>query len=195
VTSPARTVVDVLTMSSTGRRAAVVLTDSALRADHVTLGALQDELDRFAGHRGVRRAGRLVALARVGTRSCPESVLRLDIVDAGLPCPVPGWELRENGGLLAEGDLVLPDLLIWGEYDGFEVHTDRRQFRKDRRRAAMLTRRGWWYLAVTDEHLAQPQAAVEEFRHAVELAPARIAGLPWGMSPEADAAKRGWLGR
>jgi hypothetical protein len=190
VSAPARTVMDVATLPTTRLVAAVALAEAAVRAGHTTLEALHAEAAARAGRRGAVRAREVAELAKVGSRSCPETFARVTLVVAGVADPVPGYQICDDAGIvLFEGDLVVEDLLLWNEYDGYDVHAERRQFRKDRTRQRRIGRRGWHYLPFTDEILASPQAYLEEMREEVRAAPARVAALPWGLSPEADRAK------
>ena len=61
-----------------------------------------------------------------------------------------------DGELLAEGDLGIKMLLIWGEYDGYDVHSQRRVFRGDRVRDRWVDRRGWKVMRFTDEAFVSP---------------------------------------
>ena len=130
-------------------------------------------------------------LARHGTDSAMESISRLVLVDAGLP--VPDVDLRivdEFGRPLARGDLGYRLLLVWIEYDGYDVHTERTAFRLDRSRQNWLQARGWQVLRFSDAALRYGGTQmVRDVRQALLAAPARIAALPAGLSPEADAAR------
>lgn len=191
VSAPARTVMDIATLPTTRLVAAVALADSALRAGDTTLDDLRAEAAARVGRRGAVRAREVADLAKVGSRSCPETFARVTLVVAGVADPVPGYQICDDANFVVfEGDLVIEDLLLWSEYDGYDVHAERRQFRKDRNRQRRITRRGWHYLPFTDEILAAPQAFVAEMHEEVCAAPARVAALPWGLSPEADQAKR-----
>lgn len=97
------------------------------------------------------------------------------------------------GRLLARGDLGYRRRLIWMEYDGFDVHTRRNVFRRDRARQNWLQDRGWYVLRYTDESLTSRRRMVHEASRALAAAPARIAALAPGLSPEADDARHALL--
>lgn len=95
------------------------------------------------------------------------------------------------GVVLARGDLGSKRLLIWAEYDGYDVHIQRSTFRGDRKGDRWLQRRGWHVMRFVDADLRQPRAMCTEWRQAIADAPRRISALPAGLSPEADEARRG----
>lgn len=173
------------------RRRALVIADAALRSGWCTLAGLREALPLLAGLRGCVQAREIVELARAGTDSCQETVTRLILVDGGLPEPDVNMRItNEHGRVLARGELGYRNKLIWLEYDGFAVHIDRQVFRKDRSRQNWLVNRGWFVLRYTDEDVNRGQRRmVHDSRTALLDAPARIAALRPGLSPEADEAR------
>jgi hypothetical protein len=119
---------------------------------------------------------------------------RLTVIDAGLAEPDVRIELWEDGVLIARADLGYCEWLIWIEYDGFAVHTAKQTFRSDRHRDRWLTRRGWEVMRLSDADIQHPQRFLGHLADSLRATPARIAALPAGLSPEADAA-RAALGR
>jgi hypothetical protein len=97
---------------------------------------------------------------------------------------------NERGDLLVRGDLGIRRLLIWGEYDGFDPHTERETFRGDRSKPRWLQRRGWYVMRFTDVDLRRPAATCQEWLAAIADAPARIQALDPRKSPEAAAARQ-----
>jgi hypothetical protein len=189
VTSPARTVVDMARQLPSLH--ATVLADSALRDRLLTPEHLAAQLTVFEGFRNIDRARQAIARAQPGTRSVPETQLRLIALDAGLDGVQAGYQIRnEYGELLVEADAADENVMIWLEYDGFEVHSERRQFRRDRGRALWLKDRGWDVAAITDEQLRHSGFLTAVVASMIQRAPRRLEALPWGLSPEADAAKR-----
>ncbi len=174
------------------RQRAVVIADSALRSGWCTVDDLRRGLPLLAGLRGCVQARRVVELAREGTDSCQETLTRLILLSGGLPEPDVDMRIRdEHGRLLARGELGYRDKLIWLEYDGFAVHTDRHVFRRDRTRQNWLVNRGWFVLRYTDEAVYRGQRRiVQDAGTALSDAPARIAALRPRLSPEADDARR-----
>ena len=168
----------------------VQIIDGALFDKRTTKTELFSCLERFAGERNVAIARRRVERACEKVRSPQETRLRLMLADAGIRLDVP-IELRDwDGELLAEGDLGIKKLLIWGEYDGYDSHSDRGVFRRDRIGDRALSRRGWNVMRFVDEDLNRPAAAVRDWEAAIAEAPARIAALGARRSPEVAEARR-----
>jgi hypothetical protein len=80
--------------------------------------------------------------------------------------------------------------MLWGEYDGYDVHTQRATFRGDRAGDRWLQRRGWHVMRFTDADLYRPAAMVREWLSAQRNAPMRIAAMSPDRSPELAAAQR-----
>jgi hypothetical protein len=189
VTTPARTVVDLARIWPLPT--AVVVADAALRQTSCTHADLVTALDRQRGLRGIRRAREALRLTQPGTRSCGETRARLVIVRSELPEPEVGIQIRNSfGDLIAEADMGYRHWLIWIEYDGFDVHTERDTFRLDRTRQRFLERRGWFVLRMVDSDVHQPAAFLSDLGAAIEDAPRRIASMAATRSPEVGAARR-----
>jgi len=190
-TGPARTIVELARDSSIAPTLVVQIIDGALRDGRVRLGELLACLDRMPGQRGVARARELVGLAREGVDSPPETSMRLALWFDGIREMDIGIEIRDDVGVvLARGDLGVRRLLIWAEYDGYDVHTRRPTFRGDRVGDRWLQRRGWHVMRFVDDDLRRPAQLCAEWRRAVADAPRRVGALPPGLSPEADDALR-----
>lgn len=188
-TTVARTVLD-LRRHSLSRSAALVMADDALARGLCTLADLAAATARLARLRGVIAARELVRLADGRSRSPAETRLRLLLLDADLPAPVPNWVLRDDWGVvLAIGDLVYPLLLLWIEYDGYAVHTQRAVFRSDRTRERMLRARGWEVIRLVDTDLQHPERMARLIARFLMQAPGRIRSLPAGLSPEVTVAQ------
>lgn len=116
-TTPARTVVDVA--RTVGFEEAVAVADAALHAGLVTPAQLAAALARAAGWPGAPAARRVVAAADGRSESVGETRSRLAIRRAGLPAPVPQWEvLDRTGRLVGRADFGWPGLRTVGEFDG-----------------------------------------------------------------------------
>jgi hypothetical protein len=74
--------------------------------------------------------------------SPPESRLRVACHLAGLPQPVPQFEVVVNGVFLGRVDLAWPEAQLVVEYEG-EYHFDGLQIAKDDARYERLTAAGW----------------------------------------------------
>lgn len=140
VTTPARTAFDL------GRRLAhdqaVAAMDALLR-----IGGAKPEEVRAVAARHLRASGRRQALAAAASadprsESPRESLLRLAVQQAGLPPPVPQFEVRVDGRFVARLDLAWPELKVALEYDGAH-HRDRDQYGRDLTRHNALRAAGW----------------------------------------------------
>jgi len=190
--SATRTLVELARDGRTPALLVVQIIDGAIRDGRVTKAELFACLDRLAGERGITRARRLVERSREGVDSPQETTMRLTLEDSGISGLDVGIEICEEpyGDVLARGDLGIKLLLIWGEYDGFGPHSERRTFRSDRRGDRWLHRRGWHVMRFTDTDLARPVDTCREWQAAIGDAPARIRALDPRRSPEIAAAWR-----
>jgi hypothetical protein len=121
-------------------------------------------LDR-PSRRGIHRALMLLELATGKADSPPESVLRLTVVEAGLPVPEVQYEIRTiEGRLLYLLDLAWPPQRIALEYDGFAAHEERRDY--DAERDARMAGRGWITVRASAADLRDPTRVLRELRAA-----------------------------
>ncbi len=104
---------------------------------------LVERVEFYRG-RGKREASKAVRLIRPGAESRPESLLRLSILDAGLPEPEVNPHLYDAAGrFLGRGDLVYRQWRVIVEYDGEHHRTNNRQYDRDVLRLENLARHGW----------------------------------------------------
>lgn len=189
--SPPRTLVELARVAAFAPTLVVPILDGALRDGVVDVDELRACLARMPGERGVARARELVGMARYPVDSPQETSMRLALWFEGVRDLDVGIEIcDEYGAVLARGDLGSKRLLIWSEYDGYDVHIQRSAFRGDRRGDRWLQRRGWHVMRFVDADLRQPARLCAEWHHAIADAPRRIRSLPAGLSPEADDARR-----
>lgn len=117
VTSAARTVVDLA--RTVPFEQAVVVADAALARRLVDRADLDDALQRATRWPGNPAARRAIAFADGRSESVGESRSRVAIRRAGLPVPLPQWEVRVGDGrLIGRVDFGWPDLAAVGEFDG-----------------------------------------------------------------------------
>jgi hypothetical protein len=125
--------------------------------------ATLDELADAAAYWGSRRGARTLATAlpriRVGAESPKETHLRLRIVDAGLPEPLPNPAVRLASGRVVHPDLAYPEPRIALEYLGDTHRTERRRWQDDLRRRRDLAAAGWRVIEVTADDLGPHRAA------------------------------------
>lgn len=131
---------------------AVVVLDGLLGRKLVTAGELRAFAESRYGQRGARRAGRAFRLADGRAQSPPESQLRVRLVLAGLPPPVPQFPVRLPGGVVYHPDLAWPQFRVAIEYDG-HWHATPDQLHRDRRRLNQLVAAGWIVLHCTSQRL------------------------------------------
>lgn len=109
------------------------------------------DLTRVAtGHRGKRGAKNLswaLPRLRVGAQSPRESLLRLALVERGLPEPVVQPAIMTAAGIL-HSDLGYPDHRVLIEYEGDHHRTDRAQWLEDLRRRQLFEDAGYRVIAV-----------------------------------------------
>lgn len=122
-----------------------------------------------AGHRrGVRTAAWAITYVRVGPASRPETLLRLCLVEAGLPEPEIGVAVPVAGGsLVLHPDLAYPALRIAIEYEGGR-HREARRWERDIERRELFEDAGWRVIRVTAAGLADPIALVARVRCVIE---------------------------
>ena len=151
---------------------ALAVLDAALRSGRVSDSQLVAYL-QGTGFRGSRRIRDLVPLASPLAESPPESWLRLSCLRAGLPPPVPQFEVVGADGRRYRLDLAWPEHQVAAEYDGVEFHTGA-HLTRDRTKWNALHGVGWTIFAVTgrnfwndrDRILALIQAALTTRRPA-----------------------------
>ncbi|RBY76996.1 hypothetical protein DQ239_12560 [Blastococcus sp. TF02-09] len=139
-TSPVRTAWEVATLEPIGT--AVGVLDAMVRAGVLDVGALQQMQERPPGVWRSRRARRAFGLVDGRSESPPESWVRVACALAGLPAPVPQYEVIDGGVWLARVDLAWPERRLIVEYDG-EYHFDGLQIAKDDVRLTALIAAGW----------------------------------------------------
>ncbi|MGY1702055.1 DUF559 domain-containing protein [Geodermatophilus sp. SYSU D00766] len=163
-TAPLRTAWDVAALEPTA--GAVSVLDAMLRDGLVTADELAELLRRRPGRRGSRRVRRALELTDPRSESPPESVVRVACVLAGLPAPVPQYEVVEDGRRLARVDLAWPEHRVVVEYEG-EYHFDGVQIERDDARLARLVAAGWLVIRVAAHDLRALDDVVDRVRTAL----------------------------
>jgi very-short-patch-repair endonuclease len=171
VTSPVRTFLDVAANPAASRGDVVAFADAALRAGLTDRHELMTAIDLRTGRRGSNRAREAVGLADERSESPPESVLRVLLIDSGMPSPEVNVDLFDEWGrFIARADLYLRKARLLVEFDGDHHRTSREQFATDLRRSAALVAAGYAQLRFTasdlfgypEQLLATVAAAVRE---------------------------------
>jgi hypothetical protein len=111
--------------------------------------AFHQWVDEGRGHRGIRTARQVLAVADPLAGSPMESVLRWMIVEAGLPAPVLQHPVRDpNRMFIGRVDMAWPRRRVLVEFDG-DIHRTRDVFVNDLRRQNGLVLAGWVVLRFT----------------------------------------------
>lgn len=147
VTTATRTALDLACWYPLGE--AVTAIDALARAADLRLSAVLSLAQRTPGRRRIRQAREALGLVDAGSQSPRETMLRLWLVEAGLPKPqtqIPVY--GDNGSPIAYLDMGWPELRVAVEYDGEQHRTDRSQYRWDVRRREIPERQGWIVIRV-----------------------------------------------
>ncbi len=109
----------------------------------VSLRELRERVELYHG-RGKQAASRAILLVRQGAESRPETLLRLAIMDGGLPEPEVNPDIRDAGGrFIGRGDLVYRRWRVIVEYDGEQHRKNAKQFDRDVQRLEAFANNGW----------------------------------------------------
>lgn len=117
-----------------------------------TLAYLRQMVARHRNLQGIVRAREALEVMRVGADSAPETVLRLAMVDAGLPEPELQLKLWD-GPMAPSADAGYRARKIALQYDGAH-HLDEVQRHSDRRRDRAFEAAGWTVLVFTQKDYA-----------------------------------------
>jgi hypothetical protein len=118
-----------------------------------TLEELHALVKRHPNLQGVVRARQALELMRVGADSAPESLLRLAMLDAGIPEPELQLKLRSDDPFSPSADLGFRQRRVAIQYDGGH-HLAEAQTLSDRRRNKAFEAAGWTVLVFRRDDLA-----------------------------------------
>jgi hypothetical protein len=123
--------------------------DGRYRTSLATRQELADAVERHAGCRGARALVWALARVREGVDSRPESLLRVLLVEAGLPEPLVNDPTPVKGGSLTlRPDLKFPQWRVVLEYEGENHWRDRKQWARDQQRRELFEEAGWKVIRV-----------------------------------------------
>jgi hypothetical protein len=116
-----------------------------------------------------RRLSTAAPALRPGSRSPGETLLRLLLVEAGLPEPEINAAVTDaSGRFIGEGDLVFRSRRVVVEYEGDYHRVDKRQWRKDVLRYERMQDAGYRVVRVTVEDLRdRPAETIARIRAAL----------------------------
>jgi very-short-patch-repair endonuclease len=176
VTTPARTLIDLAAVAD-ARSVEIALHD-ALRRGLVSPSRLRWRTEEAAGS---GRGG--VALIRELLEACRgpgvpmsvfETVFSQGLRASDLPEATRQHQVKDGGRLIATIDFAFPDYLIAIETDGYDWHSDRPSWQRDRARRNRLTLLGWRIIHITWADLQErPDEVFAELRKLIEATPAR----------------------
>lgn len=179
VTFVPRTLMDLGSVERPARVGAAL--DDALRRGLTSFGELRGFLDEVAvrGRRGVGVLRRLLAErdpSQAPTESVLEEMVLRCLRTAGFPEPVRQLEIFEGSLPIARLDLAYPKSKVAIEADGYQYHSSKEVWEKDRRRDAMLMVRGWRVIHVTwDQIHRRPEEFLRDLRVLLVQDPGRRA--------------------
>ena len=135
-----------------------------------TLEELHALVERHPNLQGVVRARQALELMRVGADSAPESLLRLAMLDAGIPEPELQLKLRSDDPFSPSADLGFRHRRVAIQYDGGH-HLAEAQTLSDRRRNKAFEAAGWTVLVFRRDDLADGfELATKKIRKALRSA-------------------------
>ena len=127
---------------------AVPWIDALAHVQEIKNERLREHALLHAGEVGCWRAAETLALCDGRAESRPESIVRVHLVLAGIPAPIPQWRVVVDHRFIARVDLAWPDLKLAVEYDG-EWHASNAALSRDRQRLRDLNAAGWLVYPVT----------------------------------------------
>lgn len=124
---------------------------------------LRDAVAAFPGRRGKPTMRCAVELLNERAESRKESLLRVIIVQAGLPGLSVNLPITTSGGFDYRADLAFPERKVVIEYQG-GYHGDEAQRRKDMTRRSRLEADGWFVMEVNADDLKNPTELLHRIR-------------------------------
>lgn len=158
VLGPDRSFVDSATLL--GLRDLVRAGDALVRAGLTSVEGLLEYVT--SSHLdGVVRAREAALLVRERVDSPRETDVRLLLVTAGLPEPHINLDVFDDDGTwLARGDLVIPELRVIIEHDGWHHERNAEQRQQDHLRRERIEAAGWTIIVITLADFQHPTAIV-----------------------------------
>lgn len=149
-----------------------------------TVGELRALTNRHKNLQGIVRAREALELMRVGADSGPETLLRLAMLDAGVPEPQLQVTLRDADPVTPSADLGYRHRRVAIQYDGGH-HLMPKQQLSDRRRDKAFEAAGWTVLTFDKDDLADGfERAVKMIKRELRSAwvdPAVVSGFSRSM--------------
>jgi hypothetical protein len=140
--------------------------DAMVRAEILDMAALRGLAQQGAGRWGSRKVAAATELVDPRSESPPESWVRVACALAGLPAPVPQFDVVDAGVWLGRVDLAWPEQKLIVEYEG-AYHFDGVQIARDDVRIARLVAAGWTVIRLTAHDLRDMDGVVRRIADAL----------------------------
>src|SRR4051812_2931258 len=170
LTSLRRTAWDIATLESVPTAVSLldgILRDARLQDGELTEGTLISEFAARRGRWGSRRAQFVLPLVDGRAMSPPESRVRVACHLAGLPHPIPQFEVYEGDAFLGQVDLAWPEVKLIVEYEG-AYHFEELQIRLDDARYEALVAAGWRVIRLSSIDLRDLDGVVARVKAALD---------------------------
>lgn len=129
---------------------------------------LAEAVSAYGSRRSARKLRTALPLIRTGVDSRPETLLRLALIEAGVPEPAVNLPVPVDGGTaVLHPDLADERLQIAYEYEGDLHRTDQRRFRSDITRRERFEAAGWRVIRVTADDLFADRTVLLDRVHRV----------------------------
>jgi hypothetical protein len=168
VTSGTKTALDITTCA--GTEASLVAVNHLLRVGYTTLHDLRDRYLSMAHDPFTLRTDLVLRLADARLESVGETRTLYLMFRAGIPAPIPQYEVRdEEGHLVARLDFAWPELGVWLEFDGRVKYSRHLRdgetvvdavLREKQRESRVAELTGWRCIRITWADLECPAATV-----------------------------------
>lgn len=149
--------------------------------------ASTEELSAIAalcgGRRGALALREALPLIRVGPLSRPESLIRLQMMKAGLPEPALNVAVNDQrGDRIGEPDFCWPEFRVLAEYDSERFHGESRR-RPDRERMELYADGGWAGLvAYATDAFTDPNAFLQRLARRLRTGGWQSDSEPWRIA-------------
>ncbi|MGY1603470.1 endonuclease domain-containing protein [Geodermatophilus sp. SYSU D00815] len=170
LTVPLRTAWDVAALEPPAT--AVGLLDGMVRTGHLDPEAFARWVAQRRGRWGAARVAKVVPLIDGRAESPPESWVRVACARAGLPAPVPQFDVVHDGEFVGRVDLAWPEQRVLVEYEG-AYHFEGLQIVRDDARYRRLTAAGWRVIRLSAADLRDMPAVVARIAAALGVPAAR----------------------
>ena len=137
-----------------------------------TIERLTQAVKNCAGQRGAKTLRAALELLNDRAESPKESILRVELVLAGLPTPEINVDVYNSSGtFIARADMMFRAHRLILEYEGLQHLLDAGQWERDLERVRLLQRAGWTVVRVSKADLRDPRGLIEQIREHLARTP------------------------